>query len=281
MKPIRIGKIAFTNILPIYHYLDDRGLNVEWVRQVPTLLNRNMALGKIDMGPISAFAYAEHAEDYVLMPDLSISAMGPVGSIFLFTKGCQLHELDGKTIALTNTSASSVALLQIILEKFAGVKPTYVTMPPSLEEMMSVADAALLIGDDAVMGKWNHPGYRLYDLGEEWMKQTGRSMTFAVWAVRRKIAESRKSELEELYHRFMRAKAEGRKNMRPAIEEAMRQLGGDPAFWQKYYDGLSYDFGEREKRGLETYFRYATDLGLLPANVEIRMLDLPASLGMR
>jgi chorismate dehydratase len=281
MKPIRIGRIAFTNILPIYQYFDDRGLDVEWIRQVPSLLNRDMAAGNIDMSPISAFAYAEHADEYVLMPDLSISAMGPVGSIFLFTKGDQLHDLDGKTIALTNTSATSVALLKIVLEKFAGVRPNYVTMAPSLEEMMNVADAALLIGDDAVKGKWNGSAYRMYDLGEEWMKQTGLSMTYAVWAVRRAIAESRRSDLEEIYLRFMQAKAEGRKNLTPAIEEAMRQLGGDVAFWKAYFEGLCYDFGEKEKRGLQTYFRYAADLGLLPSNVEIHMLDLPASLGMR
>lgn len=282
MRPIRIGKIAFTNILPIYHYFDGQGTQVEFIPQVPTELNRGMARGEIDMGPISSFAYAEQYPQYVLMPDLSVSAMGPVGSIFLFTRGAELVDLRHARIALTQTSASSVALLRILLEKFAGASPDYVTMVPNLEQMMKEADAALLIGDDALKALWNNPaGYRVLDLGQEWFERTGLSMTFAVWAIRKEIAETRTAELEEIYFRFMKAKETGRKQPLPVIQEAIRQLGGEPAFWQQYYEGLCYDLREKEVVGLKTYYRFAAELGLLPPDVEICMLDLPASLGMR
>ncbi|MBA4495601.1 menaquinone biosynthetic enzyme MqnA/MqnD family protein [Paenactinomyces guangxiensis] len=281
MKPIRIGKISFTNILPIYHYFDQRGTQVELIPQVPTQLNRGMAKGEIDMGPISSFAYAETYPDYVLMPDLSISATGPVGSIFLFTRGEELADLHQARIALTNTSASSVALLRILLEKFAGAKPEYVTMDPCLDDMMNRADAALLIGDDALKGLWRNSGYRILDLGQEWYNRTGMSMTYAVWAVRREIAETRTAELEEIFVRFMKAKEKGQRDPRPVIREAMRQLGGDVPFWDRYYDGLSYDLREKEIAGLKAYYRYGAELGLLPPDVQICMLDLPAGLGMR
>ncbi|SEN27968.1 menaquinone biosynthesis protein [Lihuaxuella thermophila] len=281
MKPIRVGKIAFTNILPIYHYFDDRGTEVELIPMVPSQLNRGMAAGEIDLGPISSFAYAENYPHFVLMPDLSISAMGPVGSIFLFTRGKELSELRHARIALTNTSASSVNLLRVLLEKFEGGSPDYVTMPPCLDEMMKEADAALLIGDDAIKALWHHSGYRVLDLGEEWHKYTGLSMTFAVWAVRREIAETRMEELAEIYLRFMKAKEQGRREPLPVIREAMRQLGGERDFWTKYYDGLCYDLREQQLEGLKTYYRYAAELGLLSSDVEICMLDLPAGLGMR
>lgn len=281
MKPIRIGRISFTNILPIYHHFDERGTQVELIPQVPTQLNRGMAAGEIDMGPISSFAYAENYPHFVLMPDLSISAMGPVGSIFLFTRGKELSEVRHARIALTNTSASSVNLLRVLLEKFEGGSPDYVTMPPSLEEMMKQADAALLIGDDALKALWKNPGYRVLDLGEEWHKYTGLSMTYAVWAVRREIAETRMEELEEIYVRFMKAKEQGRRDPLPVIQEAMRQLGGERVFWKEYYDNLIYDLREREIAGLKAYYRYAAELGLLSSDVEICMLDLTAGLGMR
>jgi chorismate dehydratase len=278
MRPIRIGKISFTNILPIYHYFDGSGLPIEMIPLVPTGLNRRMARGEIDMGPISAFAYAEQYPDYVLLPDLSVSATGPVGSIFLFTRGESLEELNGARIALTNTSASSVALLKILLEKYAGVSPEYVTMAPSLDEMMRGADAALLIGDDALTGLWRNPGFRVFDLGEEWHRCTGLSMTFAVWAVRREIAEERTEELAEIHRRFMLAKERGRREPLPVIREAIRQLGGDVPFWTRYFGGLDYDFRAKHREGLQTYFDHAYELGILSARVEIQVLDLPLEL---
>lgn len=277
--PIRIGKIAFTNILPIYHYFDDEGLNVELIHQVPAELNRRLAEKELDMSPISSFAYGQNAAEYVLMPDISISATGPVRSIYLFSKTRTLKELDGETVALTNTSATSVHLLKILLEKFEGVKPVYVTKEPHLPQMMEKAKAALLIGDDAIKSFWHHPDAHIFDLGELWHQHTGLGMTFAVWAVRREVAESRPKELEDIHLRFMRAKERGRKNLLPIIQEAMRRLGGELDFWKTYYRGLRYDLPDLE--GLKTYYRYAKECGFLADEVEISMMDLPAGQSMR
>jgi chorismate dehydratase len=274
MNPIRIGKISFTNILPIYHYFDDTGLPIEWIPQVPTQLNRGMAEGKIDMGPISSFAYAEQYPNYVLLPNLSVSATGPVGSIFLFTRGKRLSELKTSKIALTNTSASSVNLLKILLEGLEGGRPSYVTMAPDLTKMMEEADAALLIGDDAIRAKWANPGYTVLDLGEEWHKRTGKSMTFAVWAVRKEVAETRKEELSQIYRRFVEAKERSGRELGPVVQEAMRQLGGDPPFWQAYFQGLTYDFSSSEIEGLTLYYRWAKELGLISTEVTIEVLDI-------
>ncbi len=52
-------------------------------------------------------------------------------------------------------------------------------MPPSLEEMLEVADAALLIGDPALDAR--RVGSKL-DLGEEWTRLTGLPFVYAVWA---------------------------------------------------------------------------------------------------
>ncbi|TCS93396.1 menaquinone biosynthetic enzyme MqnA/MqnD family protein [Hazenella coriacea] len=282
MKPIRIGKISFTNILPIYHFFDGTGLDVELVPQVPAQLNRGMASGEIDMGPISSFAYAEHYPEFVLMPDLSVSAKGPVGSIFLFTKGEELTDLKKARIALTNTSASSVALLRIIMEKFIGATPEYKTMTPDLSQMMNEADAALLIGDDALKAKMTSDlPYRIFDLGQEWYNRTDLSMTFAVWAVRREIVETRKDELKQIYARFMKAKEQGSQQRQPIIQEAMKQLNGSESFWNQYFDGLCYDLQETEQIGLKTYYQYAAEIGLISPDVQICMLDLRESLGMR
>lgn len=269
MNPIRIGKISYTNVLPIYHYFDTQGLNVELIHQVPAKCNHDLANGTIDLASISSFAYGQNWKDYYLMPDLCVSSHGPVRSIFLFTKGKKMSELDGCKIALTSSSASSVHLLRILLEKFEGVIPSYITMEPDLERMMEEADAALLIGDDAIQASWRNHGYKVMDLGEEWYKHTGLSMVYAVWAVRREVVETRKEEMTKIYQRFMESKQRAKQDILPVIMAAQQRLGGSRNYWETYFRGLSHDFGDRERKGLETYYRYAGELGFLPKDLQM------------
>ncbi len=275
MKPIRIGKIAYTNVLPIYHYLENRSLPLEWIHQVPTELNQGMAEGTIDIGPISSFAYAEQFPKLFLIPDLSISSWGAVRSIYLFSRKSSLSELDGMKIALTTSSSTSVNLLRIILEVFEEVKPSYHSYAPNFQEMMEQNDAALLIGDDALRASWQYSHFHAFDLGYEWYKRTGLSMTFAVWAIRKEVVKERATEVERLLQAFLSAKTKGKRNLQPIIREAKRRLGGSTSFWTEYYEGLCYDLGERELMGLKTFYQYALELGLLDKEVEVQLLDVP------
>ncbi|WP_037463640.1 menaquinone biosynthesis protein [Shimazuella kribbensis] len=275
MKPVRIGKIAFTNILPLYHYFHYTDLPVELIPQVPSQLNKSMAEGRIDMGPISSFAYADDFPKYVIMPDLSVSAKGRVGSIFLFSKRKSFADVKNGKIALTNTSASSVNLLKILLEHFAGGTPSYKTEEPNLDQMMEHADAALLIGDDALRANWSNRKYYVFDLGLEWYKETGLPMTFAVWAVNRSVVKERQETLSLVYHRFLHAKRLGEQQPMPVIQEAISQLGGKVVDWEKYYAGLNYNFGPEEQRGLATFYHYAALSGLIKDDVKIEVMELP------
>lgn len=272
---IRVGKIAFTNILPLYHYADFSDLPVELVSKVPAQLNRGMAAGSIDLGPISAFTYADDYPNYVLMPNLSVSAKGRVRSIFLFSKYKDFHAVKDGKIALPNTSATSINLLKILLEYMAGGKPTYTTEKPNVNTMMEHADAALLIGDDALLASWKKNNYYAFDLGLQWYKETGLPMTFAVWAIRRQIAEEQKELLSQIYERFLIAKQRAQQEPMPVIQAAMKQLGGEVATWQEYYAGLTYNFGIDERRGLATYYHYAQLAGLIKEDIDIEVMDLP------
>jgi chorismate dehydratase len=115
---IRIGRINYTNVWPIYYYFPDLVPKDEFeiIHQVPTGLNKAMAAGEVDMGPISSFAYGESFEQYMLYPDLSVSAFGTVNSLLLFHKK-PLSELANGSIMLPTTSATTVNLLKIILQR--------------------------------------------------------------------------------------------------------------------------------------------------------------------
>ncbi len=273
-KPIRIGRIHYTNVWPIFYYFpyERFGDQIECISQVPAQLNKAMAAGHIDMGPISSFAYAEHFEEYALFPDLSVSARGEVGSILLFHRD-PLEVVANGRIALPTTSATSVNLLKIIMNKRYGGSPSYSYADPSLDEMMANHDAALLIGDDAIRAK-ESTTYEVTDLGEEWYRYTGRWMTFAVWAVRKEAMKQHPKMVQRIYETFLDSKAKGLAQPDEMIHEAHRTLGRTRSFWEHYFQGLlTYEFGLSQMEGLQLYYDYAFELGLLPKRVKLHLWD--------
>lgn len=271
-RTIRIGRIDFTNVWPIFYFFDHHSLRdqAEIVSRVPTELNRSMREGTIDIAAISAFAYGASADQYMLYPDLSVSALGPVNSILLFLKRPFEQAIHG-TIALPSTSATSTNLLKIILNRFYDADPTYVTTAPSLDQMLERADAALLIGDDAIRADWSNRSYARIDLGELWYQWTGRWMTFAVWAVARSSLDRDASTVEAVFRAFQESKRIGMLRRSEIVEGARHRFGGTSEYWERYFDQLSYDFGQPQRDGLQLYFQYANELGLIDREVPIRI----------
>ncbi|REK66133.1 MAG: ABC transporter substrate-binding protein [Cohnella sp.] len=263
-RPFRIGRIDYANVWPVFHYFDPGRLSggIEMVYGMPAELNRLLREGEIDLAAVSSFAYGLSAEDYWLLPDLSVSTFGRVQSLLLFLKKPLEQVLNGK-IALTATSATTVNLTKIIMEKFYGGHPSYETAEPSLERMMEKADAALLIGDHAIRASWTDHGYQVLDLGELWRELTGHWMTYAVWAVRRDAAAAHPEAVSEIYREMVRAKRLAAARPEPLVAEAVRRIGGDSAYWQGYFNGLCHDFGSPQQEGLRLYYRYARELGLM------------------
>ncbi|MBD2845165.1 menaquinone biosynthesis protein [Paenibacillus sp. IB182496] len=261
----KIGRIDYANVWPIFHTFDPRLLQPEAeVRYaVPSRLNRLLLAGDIDMAAISSFAYAMHADDYFLLPDLSVSAQGRVRSILLFLKRPLEEALRG-TIALTSTSATSVNLLKIIAQLRYGAQPAYAVMEPELETMLEQADAALLIGDSAIRASWRDTGYEVVDLGELWREWTGHGMTFALLALRRDAAARLgHARIAAMHEALLASKQRSLSDPEPLISKACATLGGEPDYWRRYFAGLTYDFGASQRSGLELYCRYAVELGLL------------------
>lgn len=269
---LKIGRIDFTNVWPVFHYfpVSSFGSSIEIISQVPTDLNRNMRNGSIDIGPISSFAYAESYNRYYILPDLSVSAHGSVRSILLFYKD-SLDRVKNGRIALTTASATSVNLLKIILQKFHGGKPEYSFAPPSLHDMMEGMDGALLIGDDAIRASWEQHDYQVLDLGAEWTRLTGCWMTFAIWAIQREVIEAMPELISQVQAAFLDSKLKGHEDPSEIIGAAIERLGGTTDFWKQYFSDLSYEFTDEQKKGLQLYYQYAMELGLLSGEVPLNI----------
>ncbi|MFB5763121.1 menaquinone biosynthesis protein [Paenibacillus medicaginis] len=271
-RTTRVGKIKYTNAWPVFHSFNPELLqhSVELVSEVPALLNRRMLEGSLEVSAMSSFAYAQGSDHFMLLPDLSVSADGAVQSILLFSREPLEKAVNG-TIALTNTSATSVNLLKILVEKYLKGNPEYFTSEPNLTEMLQRADAGLLIGDHAIKASWENNGYYVTDLGRLWKEWTGHSMTFAVWAVRREAALSNPEAISEIVRAFHSSKERSRSNLTPLIDQAVREIGGSEHYWHGYFSNLCYDFGMRQQQGLELYFKYAYELGLLKHEIKLQI----------
>ncbi|RUT47672.1 ABC transporter substrate-binding protein [Paenibacillus anaericanus] len=267
---ILIGKIKYTNAWPVYHHFNVGALSrkSELVTEVPSVLNRGILDGSLDIAPVSSFAFGVGADRLLLLPDLSVSSDGPVNSILLFSRKPP-EEMKEGTIALTNTSATSVNLLKIIMQKAYGLNPTYSVGEPDLDQMMAHHDAALLIGDHAIRASWRDHGYIVTDLGDIWKKWTGYGMSFAVWTVQRSFAEANPEFLSEVCTAFKRSKQQSLNDLSSLVSEACREIGGTADYWHHYFNNLCYDFNDKQQAGLALYFAYAYELGLLQN--EVRM----------
>lgn len=276
IQPISIGKIQYTNAWPIFHHFDPAALPVELKvhSDMPATLNRKLRAGEIDMAAVSSYAYGLSSDSYYLLPNLSVSSFGRVQSILLFMKSPLEKVIQGR-IALTTTSATSVNLLKIIMEKFYGGKPAYEDAEPSLEKMLENADAALLIGDHAIRASWKNHEYKVLDLGEVWNLWTGHWMTYALWAVHKETVRRNPEAIWSIYEALLESKARSTLQLEPIVNKALQQIGGTADYWNQYFHHLCHDFGPKQIAGLQLYFQYARELGLMADEVELS--ELPYS----
>ena len=128
-----------------------------------------LAARELDVANVSSVEYAHNPERYVLLPSLCVGSDGAVESVQLVT---QLPLPAVRSIAVTSHSATSVALVQVLV-------PHAEILPEG-----EPADARLLIGDAALQSAFSDPTPH-HDLGALWRERTGLPMVFAVWAAQR------------------------------------------------------------------------------------------------
>ncbi len=261
---LRIGRIAYLNVAPYFHYLRDEGFAGDIVAGVPSELNTMLAGGVIDACPSSSFEYGLHAEEYFLLPGHSISSIGPVHSVLLFTPG-PLSTLAGNEIAITGESATSINLLRILLKEFCNINDVTFRVPAGkVEDLLKGGQSSLLIGDRALAAAGSCPeGFQVTDLGTLWYHFTGMPFVFALWILRRAAAEKFPEEIRRLAAQLH----ESRRHAFACLSTMATQLATDTGFSAKqleeYWRGMSYDLSDGHVEGLRLYFTLCQKHGLL------------------
>jgi chorismate dehydratase len=250
---IKLGRISYVNMAPVFHRLDAQ---VEEVTGVPTDLNRRLLGGEIDVAPISSIEWARNADRLRILPRLCVSSEGAVDSIQLVSRK-PLEQV--RRVAVTPESATSVVLTKVLLPEATHV--------PLGEE----SDATLLIGDAALKSAFEDPTPH-YDLGRLWLERTGLPMVFAVWAAPEPCCDGL-VELEDALVASVRA---ARAEPETLAYEAAERYGYPAGFLARYFEKLRYRFGPRERAGLLTFLELAVEAGELDAVPELRFVQRDA-----
>jgi chorismate dehydratase len=267
---LKIGRIPYANLFPIFYYLEkecDRSA-YKFIEGVPSKLNKMLREGKLEISPSSSIEYLRNKNKYQLLPWFSISSFGPIKSILLFSK-LPIHELGGKTIAVSSESETSTALLRVILKEFLSLKCKFKAIDQrSVENILSSFPAVLHIGDTAMIeAKKLGPGVRskesgnkklyIYDLGELWFKYTGLPFVFALWIVRKNAVTEKNELIRKLSTDLINAKKYVSKKFPLIAKEALQKKWLSEKELVAYWRLISYDFTEKHLEGLMLFEKYA------------------------
>ena len=263
-RPPRVGHIPFLNCHPLLLGMHETGAIAEFdlVQGTPTELARLALAGELDVTPLSAIEYLRHADEFELLPNLAIGATGAVRSVQLVGKVAPA-QLTGP-VAMTNASATSQVLLALLLDELWSVDLQCYSCNVELPQVFEHAEAALLIGDEALRLAASCPeGLHLADLGTAWAELTGLPMTYAVWAARRDFADAQRSQLETVTDGLTKSLAWGCAHIGSVIADARTRESLSEWELADYFNRLEYGFDDRAKAGLETFADRACAHGFL------------------
>jgi chorismate dehydratase len=258
--PVRLGAVAYLNARPLVHGLDgDPRFQIRY--DVPSRCAQLLEGGGLDVGMIPSIEYVNGRGAYRIVPELAIASRGPVASVALFTA----KPIAAVTsIVMDTSSRTSVALVRVLCQRLFAIQPRLKAAAPDLPAMLDEADAALLIGDNALL--WNgDAGIEKIDLGEAWTGLTGLPFVWAVWT-------GRAGALTPDHVKALQASRD--LGVRDIDRIARDYFVDRPQFQSlgaRYLrDNIKYYLGEAERDGLELFYRYSREAGVVSDATSLR-----------
>ena len=264
MGRLRLGAVEYLNARPLVYGLDRHADRFDLRYDIPARCAALLHAGRIDVGIVPSIEYLR-GDAYVAVPGVAIGSDGPVASVALFSH-LPIERI--RTVALDASSRTSAALFRVLCARHFGVAPEVRVMPPEPPRMLAACDAALLIGDPALLFDADAAGVQKTDLGLAWQAYAGLPFVYAFWFGRPGVLTG--GDMDALGEAC-------RLGVEHAEEVARQHFPDEPAraaIGARYLrDNVDFGFAERELAGLTRFYRDAADLGLVPAFRELRFAD--------
>jgi chorismate dehydratase len=248
----RIGAVSYLNTKPLIYGLSEHLPASELILDLPSRLADRLAAGELDVALIPSVEFLR-GDGLKIVSDACIACRGPVRSVrVLFRK----PPSQVKTLALDEGSRTSAALAQVLLAERFGVRPTRQQLDIDAVIADCTADAILVIGDRAM--SLDLSDYcDSWDLGEEWVRETGLPFVFAMWVARGQVSTAISDALEQ-------ARDSGLANLNEIVAREAPRYHLSTASCEEYFRRhLHFYLGERERAGLKLFSRHADAIGLI------------------
>lgn len=237
---------------------------LDWM--LPSECADRLASGEADIGLVPIASLAGNPELRIL-PGCTIASKGRVRSLLLVRRASQpLNRLH--SVAADKASRTTLIYARLILSHWKNADVPFVPMAADLDSMLDRADAAILIGDPALMAleeranRFERTGEELvyHDLAEEWMQLTGLPFVSAVWAA----ANSARLD-DTVANDFIHSRDRGLANIDALVAEWERKLPLTADTIHSYLtENIHYILDEECIDGMRGFFRMAAEQGVLP-----------------
>jgi chorismate dehydratase len=237
---------------------------IKWM--LPSQCADELGSGAVDIGlvPIAAMATTPGLR---ILPGCTIASKGHVRSLLLVRRAAQ-PLASVRDVAADTASRTTLAYSRIMFHRWGNGDVPFVPMAADLDAMLERADAAIVIGDPALMAleeranRFERTGEELvyHDLAGEWRKLTGLPFVSAVWGV----ADGKNLD-ESIAADFVRSRDHGLANIDALVRHWSKQLPLTEETIRRYLtENIHYVLDEECIEGMRGFFRMAAEAGVLP-----------------
>jgi chorismate dehydratase len=225
-----------------------------------------LASGQADIGLVPIAALATNPTLRIL-PGCTIASKGRVRSLLLVRRADQpLAAL--RSVAADIASRTTLAYARILFHRWSNPSVRFLPLAADLDRMLDHTDAAILIGDPALLALEEREN-RLertreelvyHDLAQEWTTLTGLPFVSAVWGA------AHGGPLEEsVTEDFLLSRDHGLANIDALAAEWSNRLPIPEATIRTYLTtNIHYILDDDCIAGVKAFFREAASLGILP-----------------
>ena len=281
---LRIAAIDFLNPAPLMWDFehpplrDPLALRYQIERMSPSECAARLAAGpadpqRADIGlvPIASLAANPNLR---ILPGCTIAAKGRVRSLLLVRRAAKpLAQL--LSVAADTASRTTVAYARILFHHWGNPQVPFLPHSADLDAMLDHADAAILIGDPALLAleeqanRFERTGEELiyHDLAQEWQSVTGLPFVSAVWAIAGLPVPGPflPVSLDQISEDFLKSRDHGLQNIDTLVEEWSAKLPIPEQTIRAYLTGnIHYILDEDCLEGMRGFFRTAATFGILP-----------------
>jgi chorismate dehydratase len=287
--PLRVAAISFLNPAPLLYDFEHEPAATRLRQRYavaytsPAECAAELLAGTADLGliPIAALT-----PKLAIVPGCTIASLSKVRSILLLVKnplGLASREAltQVKRVACDAASRSSLAYTRILFEKFYAASPQFLEQSANATAMLASADAALLIGDPALLAREHKSeieaavGVPLLwlDLAELWREATALPWVAAVWAVRPEALAREGVSAQELIDDLAASRDAGLQHVDQLVAEWTPRIALPSETIRAYLTkNIHYTLDADCVRAIERFRELAAEIDILPPLAILPML---------